>query len=56
MIDQQVWLEGYLTVEWLWLYKKYGFVPGSDILTGPFFVNKDNAEEVEKGIKVGWRR
>ncbi len=55
MIDQQIYLEGYLAVEWLYLHKKYGFVPGGDILTGPFFVNKDNVDTVEAGIKGGWR-
>ena len=56
LIDQQVYLQGYLSVHWLYLYAKYGFVPGGDIQTGPFFVTKDNIEFVEEGIAGGWRR
>jgi simple sugar transport system substrate-binding protein len=53
--DQQQYLQGYLPVEWLYLYKKYGFLPGSDFIpTGPFITTKDNIAIVETGIGT-WR-
>ncbi len=47
-IDQQQYLQGYLPVIGLDLYVKYGLIPGGDILSGPGFVTKDNAAQVEK--------
>ncbi len=55
MTDQQQWLEGYLTIHWLYLYKKWGFVPANDIFTGPYYINKDNVDAVEAAIKEGMR-
>ncbi len=56
MTDQQVYLQGYLPIHWLYLYKKYGFLPANDIRTGPILVTKDNADIIEEGLKGGWRR
>jgi simple sugar transport system substrate-binding protein len=47
-VDQQQYLQGYLPVIGLDLYKKYGLLPANDILSGPGFVTKDNAEQVAK--------
>jgi simple sugar transport system substrate-binding protein len=47
-VDQQQYLQGYLPVMALDLYTKYGLVPANDILSGPGFVTKDNAAQVEK--------
>jgi len=47
-VDQQEYLQGYLPVICLDLYLKYGLVPANDILSGPGFVTKDNAAQVEK--------
>lgn len=47
-IDQQQYLQGYLPVVVLTLYKKYGLLPGGDVLSGPGFVTKENAAQVEK--------
>ena len=55
MTDQQIYLQGYLPVAWLYLYKKYGFKPQADIVTGPYFIRKDNAHIVEPSLKGGWR-
>ena len=41
-IDQQQYLQGFYPVIGLHLYKKYGLVPGANILTGPGFINKEN--------------
>ena len=46
-VDQQQYLQGYMPVIALDLYNKYGLVPGGDILSGPGFVTKANAEQVE---------
>jgi simple sugar transport system substrate-binding protein len=47
-VDQQQYLQGYLPVIALDLYTKYGLLPANDILSGPGFVTKENAEQVEK--------
>ena len=45
-IDQQPYLQGYLSVDSLWLYKNNGNVlgGGQPTLTGPFLVDKENIE------------
>ncbi len=56
-IDQQQYLQGYLPIVFLSLYKQFGLMPGGGnaILTGPAFVTKDNAAQVidlsKKGIR-----
>jgi len=47
-IDQQQYIQGYLPIVFLTLYKKYGTMPGTGgvITTGPAFVTKDNAAQV----------
>lgn len=47
-IDQQQYLQGYLPVIYLDLYKRYGLLPANDVLSGPGFVTKDNADQVGK--------
>ena len=54
-IDQQQYLQGYMPVVILTLHKKYGLMPGADVLTGPGFVTPENAAQVidlsAKGIR-----
>jgi simple sugar transport system substrate-binding protein len=56
-IDQQQYIQGYLPIVFLTLYKKYGTIAGTGgvITTGPAFVTKDNAAQVidlsKKGIR-----
>ncbi|MEV0299506.1 substrate-binding domain-containing protein [Streptomyces prasinus] len=48
-VDQQPYLQGYLSVDALWLYRSNGNVSGggvSPVLTGPAFVTKTNAASV----------
>jgi len=56
-IDQQPYVEGYEAVDMLWLYLVNGDTVGGGgpVLTGPFFVTKDNAEAVAKYAKAGTR-
>ena len=56
-VDQQPFVEGYEAVDMLWLYHTNGDTVGGgqSVLTGPFFVTKDNAEAVAKFAKVGTR-
>ena len=56
MIDQQIYLEGYLPVQWFYMYKKWGFLPAQDLLTGPTVVDKSNVDIVEASVKAGYRR
>jgi len=54
-IDQQQYLQGYLPVVFLYLYKEYGLIPHEKVLTGPSIVDKTNVEIVEKTVKMGYR-
>lgn len=57
-VDQQPYLQGYLSVDSLWLYKTNGNFSGggvSPVLTGPAFVDKDNVESVAKFAANGTR-
>ncbi|MEU9353089.1 substrate-binding domain-containing protein [Streptomyces griseoloalbus] len=48
-VDQQPYLQGYLAVDALWLYKRNGNISGggvAPVLTGPAFVTKTNAASV----------
>ena len=56
-VDQQPYVEGYEAVDMLWLYHTNGDTVGGGepVLTGPFFVTKDNAEAVAKYAKNGTR-
>jgi simple sugar transport system substrate-binding protein len=56
-VDQQPYVEGYEAVDMLWLYVTNGDTVGGGeaVLTGPFFVTKDNAEAVAKYAKNGTR-
>ena len=47
-IDQQPYLQGYMSVTQLYLYKKNGNVLGGGkaVLTGPSFVDKDNVDAI----------
>jgi ABC-type sugar transport system substrate-binding protein len=57
-VDQQPYLQGYLAVDSLWLYKNNGNFSGGGeqpVLTGPAFVTKDNADSVAAFAAKGTR-
>ena len=57
-VDQQPYLQGYLAVDSLWLYKNNGNYMGggeAPILTGPAFVDKTNVEQIDKFAAEGTR-
>ncbi|MFF5138901.1 substrate-binding domain-containing protein [Streptomyces sp. NPDC013157] len=57
-VDQQPYLQGYLAVDSLWLYKNNGNYSGggtAPVLTGPAFVTKDNAGSIAKFAANGTR-
>ncbi len=56
-IDQQPYLQGYLAVDSLWLYKNNGNVlgGGQPTLTGPYLVDKNNVDLVGKFAEGGTR-
>jgi simple sugar transport system substrate-binding protein len=56
-IDQQPYLQGYLSVDSLWLYKNNGNIlgGGQPTLTGPFIVDKSNIDIVGKFAEAGTR-
>ncbi|MFF7736320.1 substrate-binding domain-containing protein [Streptomyces sp. NPDC007984] len=57
-VDQQPYLQGYLAVDALWLYKTNGNVSGggtAPVLTGPAFVTKENVDSVAAFAAKGTR-
>ena len=57
-VDQQPYLQGYLAVDSLWLYKNNGNYSGGGeqpVLTGPAFVDKTNVAAVAKYAANGTR-
>lgn len=56
-IDQQPYLQGYLAVDALWLYKTNGNTlgGGSNVATGPAFIDSKNIEAVSKFAANGTR-
>ncbi|MEU6919133.1 substrate-binding domain-containing protein [Streptomyces olindensis] len=57
-VDQQPYLQGYLAVDALWLYRTNGNFSGggtAPVLTGPAFVTKDNVDAIAEFAKKGTR-
>ena len=57
-VDQQPYLQGYLAVDSLWLYKNNGNYSGggeAPILTGPAFVDKSNVDTISAFASKGTR-
>lgn len=56
-VDQQPYLQGYLAVDALWLYKTNGDTIGGGqaTLTGPAFVDKSNVDQIQKFAEAGTR-
>lgn len=56
-VDQQPYLQGYLAVDSLWLYKWNGNTIGGGYptYTGPAFITKANVDQVEKFAQAGKR-
>ncbi|MFD5478638.1 sugar ABC transporter substrate-binding protein [Streptomyces hawaiiensis] len=57
-VDQQPYLQGYLAIDSLWLYKNNGNYSGGGeqaVLTGPAFVDKSNVEKIAQYAAKGTR-
>jgi simple sugar transport system substrate-binding protein len=57
-VDQQPYLQGYLAVDSLWLYRTNGNISGggvAPVLTGPAFVTRSNVAAVAKFAAAGTR-
>ncbi|MFJ3668934.1 substrate-binding domain-containing protein [Streptomyces sp. NPDC090106] len=57
-VDQQPYLQGYLAVDALWLYRTNGNISGGGIapvLTGPAFVTRENVSSVAEFADAGTR-
>ncbi|WP_210590570.1 sugar ABC transporter substrate-binding protein [Streptomyces sp. GESEQ-35] len=57
-VDQQPYLQGYLAVDSLWLYKTNGNFSGGStapVLTGPAFIDKTNVDAVAEFAAKGTR-
>ena len=56
-IDQQPYLQGYLSIDSLWLYKKNKTVIGAQqsVPTGPVVIDQSNIGTILDGVKAGLR-
>ncbi len=54
-IDQQPYLQGYLTVVFLYLHRTLGLALASDALTGPFVIDATNVDLVAGLVTEGYR-
>ncbi len=57
-VDQQPYLQGYLAIDSLWLYKTNGnYMGGGEqpVLTGPAFVDKSNVDQIAQFAAKGTR-
>ncbi|MEU0050964.1 substrate-binding domain-containing protein [Streptomyces sp. NPDC006309] len=57
-VDQQPYLQGYMAVDSLWLYKNNGNYSGGGVqpvLTGPAFVDKSNVDKIAEFAAKGTR-
>ena len=55
-VDQQGWLQGFMSTTIAWQYAAYGLLPATTtILTGPALVTKSNVDLVSAGVKTGQR-
>jgi simple sugar transport system substrate-binding protein len=54
-IDSQQYLQGYLSVQAMWMYVTQGFTLSGDIYTGPAIVDASNVAAAEAGVKAGIR-
>ncbi|MEV7085008.1 sugar ABC transporter substrate-binding protein [Streptomyces sp. NPDC093085] len=57
-VDQQPYLQGYLAVDSLWLYKSNGNFSGGGaepVLTGPAFVDESNIDKIAQFAEKGTR-
>jgi simple sugar transport system substrate-binding protein len=57
-VDQQPYLQGYLSIDSLWLYKTNGNYSGggeAPVLTGPAFVDRSNVDKVAQFAAKGTR-
>ena len=54
-VDQQPYLQGYLTVSFLYLNNAYGLTLAQDVLTGPFAINATNVDRISRLVAEGYR-
>jgi len=49
--SQGFWLQGYLSMEWLYWFHELGYEPQSDMLTGPVVVTADKIDHWERLVR-----
>jgi simple sugar transport system substrate-binding protein len=51
-VSQQPYMQGFLPVVWLYLHKKYGFIPPERMPTGPAIIDKNTLSLIRKQIET----
>ncbi|WP_080867526.1 sugar ABC transporter substrate-binding protein [Agrobacterium tumefaciens] len=54
-IDCQQYLQGFLSVQSMWMHVAQGFTMADDIYTGPIVVDLSNVDAAEEGVRQGIR-
>jgi simple sugar transport system substrate-binding protein len=54
-IDQQPYLQGYMTIQWLYLNSQFKMAPGGDIFTGPGVIDGSNVDAIIDLTAAGYR-
>lgn len=54
-IDQQPYLQGYMTIQWLYLNSQFKMAPGGDIFTGPGVIDGSNVDAIIDLTANGYR-
>jgi simple sugar transport system substrate-binding protein len=54
-IDQQPYLQGFQTIQWLYLNSQYLLAPGGDIFTGPGVIDASNVDQISALVSEGVR-
>src|SRR5688500_2192522 len=54
-VDQQPYMQGYLSIITLDLESRFLIRPSGEIQTGPFFVDSGNVEAIAELIRAGYR-
>lgn len=49
--SQGFWLQGFVPMEWLYWYNKWGLYPQTDIITGPVIVDRNNVDQWEQFVR-----
>jgi simple sugar transport system substrate-binding protein len=51
-VSQQPYMQGFIPVVWLYLHKKYGFIPPEQVATGPAIIDLKTIDLIEHQLET----